>query len=101
MRYLPRPLFALLIVFIVCPGLAVSSASSASRDRKHAATTPIQHIVFISKENRTFDSYFGAYQCPGDATCINGATSGLIRVKNKKGKFVDKSIPLNALADSI
>src|SRR5689334_10431166 len=32
----------------------------------------IQHIVFIIKENRSFDTYFGAY--PG----ADGATTGMI-----------------------
>ena len=35
-------------------------------------STPIQHIVFIVKENRSFDSYFGTF--PG----AHGATSGAI-----------------------
>jgi phospholipase C len=35
-------------------------------------STPIQHIVFIIKENRSFDNYFGTF--PG----ANGATSGTI-----------------------
>jgi Phosphoesterase family len=34
--------------------------------------TKIKHIVFIVKENRTFDNYFGTF--PG----ANGATSGMI-----------------------
>ncbi|HUO24574.1 MAG TPA: alkaline phosphatase family protein [Candidatus Aquilonibacter sp.] len=34
--------------------------------------SPIQHIVFIFKENRSFDSYFGTF--PG----ANGATTGTI-----------------------
>ncbi len=37
-----------------------------------SGTTPIQHIVFIIKENRSFDNYFGTF--PG----ANGATSGTI-----------------------
>lgn len=37
-----------------------------------AQTTPIQHIVFIIKENRSFDNYFG--QFPG----ANGATTGVL-----------------------
>jgi len=37
-----------------------------------AQGNPIQHVVFIIKENRSFDAYFG--QFPG----ANGATSGLI-----------------------
>ncbi len=34
--------------------------------------SPIKHVVFLFKENRTFDNYFGTY--PG----ANGATSGRI-----------------------
>jgi len=49
MRYLPRPLFALLIVFVLLSGLTVPAAASAARDRKHTATTPITHIVFIER----------------------------------------------------
>lgn len=37
-----------------------------------AQTNPIKHIVFIVKENRSFDTYFGTF--PG----ANGATSGPI-----------------------
>lgn len=29
------------------------------------AETPIEHVVFITKENRTFDSYFGTLDVPG------------------------------------
>ena len=35
-----------------------------------STTTPIKHVVFIQKENRSFDEYFG--QFPG----ANGATTG-------------------------
>jgi len=35
-----------------------------------AGTNPIKHIVFLVKENRTFDTFFGKY--PG----AEGATSG-------------------------
>ena len=38
----------------------------------HAAKLPIKHVVFLVKENRTFDNYFGNF--PG----VNGATSGKI-----------------------
>jgi phospholipase C len=48
-------------------------------------STPIQHIVFIVKENRSFDSYFGTF--PG----ANGATSGAIST--------GQMIPLGRLPD--
>jgi phospholipase C len=43
---------------------------------------PIKHIVFIIKENRTFDNYFGRY--PG----ANGATTG----KTSTGETVELSV---------
>ena len=43
-----------------------------SRNRKGSGFGTIQHIVFIVKENRTFDNYFGTF--PG----ADGATSGQI-----------------------
>jgi phospholipase C len=48
--------------------------------------TNIQHIVFIIKENRTFDNYFGTF--PG----ADGATTGVIHT--------GKRIPLGHLSDS-
>jgi phospholipase C len=38
----------------------------------HAPITPIQHVVFILKENRSFDEYFGKF--PG----ADGATTGVM-----------------------
>jgi phospholipase C len=47
------------------PGSSTSPGSSSDTD------SPIRHVVFIIKENRTFDHYFGRY--PG----ADGATHGL------------------------
>lgn len=54
------------------------------------ADSAIQHIIFILKENRTFDNYFGLF--PG----VDGTTTGKIKV-NK----IVQTIPLNSLTDSI
>src|SRR5947209_7211654 len=70
-------------------GLPVSGRSSQHSLLKHGATTPIQHIVFLIKENRAFDSYFGAF--PG----VNGTTTGKIRSQDSTS-----TITLNHLADS-
>ena len=82
------PFLGLLILavplFAQEPALGASSAASTTAtgaDRKGKTTqslpptgipdmSAIQHIVFIVKENRTFDNYFGTY--PG----ANGATTG-------------------------
>ena len=54
------------------PGEAASPAPSQSSDAATVALarTKIDHIVFVIKENRTFDNYFG--QFPG----ADGATTG-------------------------
>src|SRR5437868_2535660 len=57
--------------------------------RAHASgSTPIQHIVFIIKENHSFDNYFGRF--PG----AHGATTGLIRVNG-----VDQTVNLTPIID--
>jgi len=47
--------------------LVLSGASQAS-----AQTVPIKHVIFLIKENRTFDNYFGRFPA------ANGAISGNI-----------------------
>jgi phospholipase C len=51
------------------PSSTPSQGSSAS-PKKTSDSNPIEHVVFIIKENRTFDHYFGRY--PG----ADGATKG-------------------------
>jgi phospholipase C len=73
---LPRAIWSLyqkafLIVLIV--GVAIALLTCGDSVPNHAAIDPtaIQHTVFIIKENRTFDNYFGRF--PG----ADGATSGM------------------------
>jgi phospholipase C len=44
--------------------------AAADTGPPHVAATPIKHVIFLVKENRTFDNYFGKF--PG----ANGATTG-------------------------
>ena len=44
------------------------TASAVVSRTPGAATTPIQHVIFVMKENRSFDEYFGRF--PG----VNGST---------------------------
>jgi phospholipase C len=55
----------------------------------HASSSPIKHIIFLVKENRTFDNYFGKY--PG----ADGATVG--KGLDKQGHTI--TIPLHAAPD--
>ena len=69
-----------LLVFVLCayflPERRAGADSAAAAPAATATAVPgftnIQHIVFIVRENRTFDSYFGTF--PG----ADGATSGKI-----------------------
>src|SRR5215469_7355842 len=79
-----------LFIRLILVGMSVVLMGDLSRyvsERVHAQS-PIQHIVFIVKENHTFDDYFGAF--PG----VNGATTGVVKING-----VDTTIPLNAAPD--
>jgi phospholipase C len=65
--------------------LSAQTPDAARATKKPARATPIQHIIFIIKENRSFDSYFGTF--PG----ANGATSG--------ATSIGQTIPLSHLPD--
>ncbi len=68
---------------------STTHAASASLVGDQRATTPIKHIVFLVKENQSFDSLFGLF--PG----ANGTKTGVIKVHGQ-----DKTIPLNPMQDS-
>jgi phospholipase C len=78
-REYPRRLMATLACSVLCT-LAIGVTSRTlfhpklfrSRHHHHLGLSKIEHIVFIIKENRTFDHYFGAF--PG----ADGATTGTI-----------------------
>ena len=61
-------------VGLLIPAIGCLVPQFALLGATHAATAavPIQHVIFIIKENRAFDNYFGTF--PG----ANGATSGKI-----------------------
>lgn len=68
------PLFSTALLFTSCSSVGANDLSR------------IQHVVFLIKENRTFDNYFGTF--PG----ADGATTGIISNGN--------SIPLRPISDS-
>src|SRR5271165_2546887 len=76
--YAMRSQFARPLIAVACSILFSALAGSLLHAQSAPASNPpqgmnvIQHVVFIIKENRSFDSYFGTF--PG----ANGATSGEI-----------------------
>ena len=81
-------LFASIVIGTASEGNVHGAAHSPSKGSRGTISTPIQHIVFIIKENHTFDNYFGLF--PG----VNGTTTGVIKVNGKQ-----QIIPLNPLVD--
>lgn len=66
----------------------VMGMASSRMQEKAVVSGPITHIVYILKENRSFDNYFGAF--PG----VNGTTTGVVKVNG-----VQQVIPLGPFQD--
>lgn len=60
------------LVFLLCTALFSTGCGGLSQENSPAGFEAIQHVIFIIKENHTFDNYFGTFP---DA---DGATSGAI-----------------------
>lgn len=81
--------FLLLLILILSLPILIFFAQQRTQYREHASgNNAIQHIVFIIKENRTFDDYFGLY--PN----ANGTATGSVKVNG-----VVKKIQLNPFQD--
>jgi phospholipase C len=81
--------FHLRLVLLICVlGTTIFFYGPSQRTFKTYATSSIQHIVFIVKENHTFDNYFGLF--PG----VNGTTTGKVKVNG-----VVQTIPLGPFQD--
>ncbi len=80
-----RRLWPILLVASLVGLLSCSSGRSAgpTSAAKKAGITKLSHIVFITQENRSFDSYFGTY--PG-ADGFSNAPAALLCVPDPKKK---------------
>src|SRR5258708_11859312 len=71
-----RPLVGALMLAAFAGLAAPQGQIGSTADEAEAVATmarfPIKHVIFLVKENRTFDNYFGKF--PG----ANGATSGML-----------------------
>ena len=72
------------VAAMAVPG-RTSQPADASVPAPGTPRSPIEHIVFIAKENRSFDHYFGAFPDPGNdlhqsttATCYRKATPTIV-----------------------
>jgi len=69
----------LAVVMIIAARDPATSAEPAHRGRAGTAQTPIKHIVFVFKENRSYDSYFGSFPGADGATSATCKTAGGVR----------------------
>ncbi|MBA3943484.1 MAG: hypothetical protein H0X37_02850 [Herpetosiphonaceae bacterium] len=63
------------------PALPTTPMLTTGAVQPPASTTPIQHIVIMDKENRTFDNYFGTFPGANGTTTYTG-TDGLRHTLN-------------------
>jgi phospholipase C len=70
------------------PSFAPPPSSAAHH---HSGSSPIEHIVVLIQENRTFNDLFATF--PG----VTGTTTGEELVKNKKGKLIKQAVALKKL----
>lgn len=80
----------LFLALVTVVSLVAITKSFVTQSPHARAQSPIQHIIFLVKENHTFDNYFGAF--PG----VNG-TNG---IGYAKIKGVTTQIPMNAAVDA-
>ena len=52
---------------------------------KHQTQTPIQHVIVIIGENRTFDEIYGTYQPSGNQTVDNLLSKGIVNADGTPG----------------
>ncbi len=78
------------VALVACGGI-VQSLPHGDAFAKHPGSTgsPIQHVVIVVQENRSFDNLFATF--PG----ANGATRGQMKVK-QGSHYVDKWVTLKA-----
>jgi len=85
-------LAVLLLVTVVLSNSAFGGSfhtTAANTNRVKHVTTPITHIIYMLKENHTFDNLFGLF--PG----VNGTTTGLAYINKKT-----VTIPMNIMSNN-
>src|SRR4030088_1122304 len=61
------------------------SPSLAAEAQKHPTATPIQHVIVIIGENRTFDHVFATYQPPAGQKVDNLLYKGIVNGDGPRG----------------
>ncbi|GAC1641499.1 MAG: alkaline phosphatase family protein [Candidatus Acidiferrum sp.] len=69
----------------------LAGTAQADEERKHHARTPIQHVIVIVGENRTFDHIFATYEPKEGEHVDNLLSKGIIKKDGTPGKNIWES----------
>lgn len=67
----------------------------------HAAATPIEHLIVIVGENRTFDNLFATYRPGGGQHISNLLSRGIVRLDGSPGKHYGQAAQQQAVDSSV
>ncbi len=79
----------------------VEPPSLAAETRHPQTATPIQHVIVIIGENRTFDHVFATYQPPKGQTVDNLLSKGIIKADGTPGPHFNLAVQNQALDTEI
>ncbi len=77
--------FGLVAALLATVVNVVDPAGLAAETRKPATATPIQHVIVIIGENRTFDHVFATYRPPAGQKVSNLLSKGIIKADGTPG----------------
>jgi phospholipase C len=81
--------------------LGAPTMSAAQEPAKHLATaTPIQHVIVIIGENRTFDHVFATYKPVAGETVNNLLSEGIVKADGTPGPNFSQAAQFKAYDDS-
>src|ERR1700730_18589875 len=63
----------------------ISPVFAVAKDRGHKTQTPIQHVIVIIGENRTFDHVFATYKPSEDESVSNLLSKGIVNEDGTPG----------------
>jgi len=75
--------------------------SLAAETKKHDPSTPIQHVIVIIGENRTFDHVFATYQPPVGQTVDNLLSKGIINADGTPGPNFSQAAQYSAVDNNL
>src|SRR5579864_422457 len=75
----------------------ISPAIAAAEDHSRQTRTPIQHVIVIIGENRTFDHVYATYKPKDGETVSNLLSKGIVRENGKPGPNYSLSAQFSAL----